>query len=130
MTQRRHHTHTTQSDTQYITCNQHEQRNHHRKKKPYSSPKTHTIPWCAFWGIAGVALTPKSIIRSDRATIFFWKDGTKTIVRKHPEDVDNFEQAFVYAVVKKIYGNSTKGLKRQTRDLRKLTDILLPKCLE
>lgn len=102
----------------------------HKRKKPYTPPSMHTVPWCAFWGIAGIALTPERIIRSGRATVFFWKDGTKTIVRKHPEDTDSFEQSYVYAVAKKIYGNSAKGLKRQTRELRKKTDILLPKCLE
>lgn len=104
--------------------------NRHKHKKPYTSPCHCEIPWPVFRAIEGICATPTRVIRSDRATIFFWADGTKTIVKKHPEDTENFEQAYVYAVVKKMFGNSTRGLREQVRDVEEMVEYPLPKCLQ
>lgn len=48
------------------------------------------------------------VIRSGKATIVFWDDGTKTIVKLSGEDFDNFEAAISAAVLKKALGSRTK----------------------
>lgn len=111
--------------------NHHNHHPRHKHKKPYTPPSIHQIdiPWPAFMAIEGLSATPQRVIRSDRATIFFWIDGTKTIVKKHPEDAENFEQAYVYAVVKKMFGNSTRGLRGQVKSIEEMVETPLPKCL-
>ena len=47
-------------------------------------------------------------IRSGKATIVFWSDGTKTIVKLSGEDFDNFEAAISAAVLKKVLGSRAK----------------------
>ena len=54
------------------------------------------------------ALTPKKIIHNGPATIVFWKDGTKTIVRINDYDNDNPYYALVSALAKKVFGNNSK----------------------
>lgn len=44
------------------------------------------------------------IIFSKPATIVFWEDGTKTIVKQHGEDYDE-EKAVFAAITKKALGN-------------------------
>ena len=103
---------------------------HHHHKKTYAKPIEHKIPWPVFWGAVEVCMIPERIIRSDRATIFFWADGTKTVVKKHPEDAENFTQAYVYAIGKKIFGNSTHGLKEQVKNIEEMVEMPLPECLK
>ena len=52
----------------------------------------------------------KNVIFNDPATIVFWKDGTKTIVkcRKDKGDVFSKETGLAMAIVKKLYGNKGK----------------------
>lgn len=51
--------------------------------------------------------TPKKIIYSDPVTIVFWKDGTKTTVRKMKGTKFNKYNAFTAALAKKILMNNT-----------------------
>lgn len=44
------------------------------------------------------------VIFHDPATIVFWRDGTKTVVRAHNEKFDK-EKGLLAAIVKKVYGN-------------------------
>lgn len=53
-------------------------------------------------------LTPKKIIRSGPMTIIFWKDGTKTKVRRTEGAEDDPYLAFCAGLAKKIYGNNSK----------------------
>lgn len=46
----------------------------------------------------------KSVIFNKRATIVYFEDGTKCIVRKSDHDEYNREHAVVYAIVKRAYG--------------------------
>lgn len=46
----------------------------------------------------------KDIKRNGIATIVFWKDGTKTVVKANDEDLDE-EKALSMAIVKKMSGN-------------------------
>ena len=52
----------------------------------------------------------ENVIFNDPATIVFWKDGTKTIVkcRKDKGDVFSKETGLAMAIVKKLYGNKGK----------------------
>lgn len=52
--------------------------------------------------------TPERILRSGRATIVFWADGSKTIVKRAPDEPDNEYQAFCAALAKKIFQSNSK----------------------
>ena len=54
-----------------------------------------------------IQFTPKKIIYSDPVTIVFWKDGTKTTVRKMKGTKFNKYNAFTAALAKKILMNNT-----------------------
>lgn len=66
---------------------------------------------------AADAYTPKKIIRSGEVTVVFWLDGSKTIVRRDPEDADNLHTAFCAALAKKIFGSNTAVKKTIDRQL-------------
>lgn len=46
----------------------------------------------------------KSVIFNKNATIVYFTDGTRSIVKKSPNDEYNREHAVVYAIVKRAYG--------------------------
>lgn len=50
----------------------------------------------------------KQILISDKCTIVFWLDGTKTIVRCAAGSQFNVYHAFTAALAKKIYGSNSK----------------------
>lgn len=52
-----------------------------------------------------MALEIKRVIFNNPATIVFWMDGTKTIVKAENEDFDP-EKGLAMAIAKKVYGNS------------------------
>lgn len=63
-------------------------------------------------GLQGFCFTPlmpeiKDVIFNDPATIVFWKDGTKTVVKcqKETGDVYSKETGLAMAMAKKAYGN-------------------------
>ena len=65
-----------------------------------------------------IALEIKKVIFNNPATIVFWADGTKTVVKAENEDFDP-EKGLAMAIVKKVFGN--KGsyfnkIKRWTND--------------
>ena len=45
------------------------------------------------------------VIFNDPATIIFWKDGTKTVVKCHDRDYFDKEKGFAMACLKKVLGN-------------------------
>lgn len=49
---------------------------------------------------------PKEIIYNDAATIVYWTDGTKTVVKCSENDVYSEYSGFVAAVAKKMYGGA------------------------
>ena len=53
-------------------------------------------------------LAPKKVIFNEPATIVFWEDGTKTIVKCSEDDEFNPYYGFCAALAKKIYGNNSK----------------------
>ena len=54
---------------------------------------------------------PKRIMKSDRATIVFLEDGTKTVVKRSADTEDDPYSAFTAALAKKVYG-STNAVKK------------------
>jgi len=55
-----------------------------------------------------IDMTPKKIMRNGPATIVFWEDGTKTVVKKMPGDKDDIYAAFCAAFTKKYFGSNEK----------------------
>lgn len=47
----------------------------------------------------------KKVIYNDPATIVFWTDGTKTVVKCQEGDIYSKEKGFVMAYLKKVLGN-------------------------
>lgn len=47
----------------------------------------------------------KNVIFNDPATIVFWEDGTKTVVKCQPSDCFDPEKGLAMAIAKKAYGN-------------------------
>lgn len=51
---------------------------------------------------------PKRIIYNDPATIVFWEDGTKTVVKRAKGEKFNKYNAFTAALAKKMFGNNSR----------------------
>lgn len=62
-------------------------------------------------------LEPKRIIKNGIATIVFWNDGTKTIVKCAEDDEPDDYMAFCAAYCKKVFG-SNSHLKRVIKNVR------------
>lgn len=62
-------------------------------------------------GIVGDMVTTRRILKSGNRTIVFWKDGTKTIVKRAEYEPDNDYAAYTAAFGIKLYG-SNSALKR------------------
>ena len=54
------------------------------------------------------AITVKKIIYNDPATVVFWEDGTKTVVKRSKGEKNNHYAAFCAALAKKIYKNNSQ----------------------
>lgn len=52
------------------------------------------------------SLRPKKVVFNGPATVVFWEDGTKTVVKNHGELYDR-EKALMAASLKKLLGNYT-----------------------
>ncbi len=50
----------------------------------------------------------KEVISNGPATIIFWNDGTKTIVKREIDDEDDLYDAVANALAKKIFGSTSK----------------------
>lgn len=57
-------------------------------------------------------IEPKKIIANGIATIVFWNDGTKTVVKLADDDEDDLYNAFCAAFAKKMFG-SNSAIKKQ-----------------
>lgn len=64
---------------------------------------------------------PIKIIKQGPATVIFWRDGTKTVVKRAEGEPDDEYVAFTAAVAKKVYGSGSKikSLLRETKTVRK-----------
>ena len=54
------------------------------------------------------AFTPQRILRHGIATIVFWQDGTKTVVKRHADEPDNEYTAFCAALAIKVFGSNSQ----------------------
>ena len=52
-----------------------------------------------------ISFTIKNVIFNDPATIVFWMDGTKTVVKTQDDDIFDPEKGLAMAIAKKAYGN-------------------------
>ena len=59
----------------------------------------------------GEAICPKRIIRCGPATIVFWLDGEKTVVKRSPGEEDSLYAAYCAALAIRVHG-SNSALKR------------------
>lgn len=86
--------------------------------------------WDFDWQKNGICIspyTPKKIIKSEDgiATIVFWNDGTKTVVKRGKNDQDSDYDAFTAALAIKIFGSNTavhkivNGTTKQSKKKRK-----------
>lgn len=57
------------------------------------------------------------VLFNSPATIVFWGDGTKTVVKCMKEDIYNKETGFMYCVLKKAFGN--KGYREAFKEFKK-----------
>jgi hypothetical protein len=67
-----------------------------------------TDPKTVYKHLEKVFTTPnmiKDVIFSDPATIIFWEDGTKTVVKTQDGEEYDKEKGFAMAVCKKVFGN-------------------------
>ena len=64
--------------------------------------------------------TPVRIIKNGPATVVFWKDGTKTVVKCAPETTPSDYDAFTAALAIKIFGNNSR--------LKKMMKVLTVKA--
>lgn len=56
------------------------------------------------WGYRPAKTKIERVIFHDPATIVYWMDGTKTVVKAHNEKFDK-EKGLLAAIAKKVYGN-------------------------
>lgn len=63
-------------------------------------------------------LEVKKIIKNGPATIVFWTDGTKTIVKLQACDQDDIYAAFTAALAKKVFGSTSKARKIMEKALK------------
>lgn len=57
---------------------------------------------------ADLKYVPQKILKSGTATIVFWEDGTKTLVKLPEGDTPDDYSAFTAALAKKIFGSNSK----------------------
>ena len=74
-------------------------------------------------------LSPTRILRSGDRTIVFWNDGTKTIVKRSPDEADNDYAAFTAALGIRMYG-SNSALRRMIRNKIQIQKPKKPKKME
>lgn len=55
----------------------------------------------------GDMYTPERILRNGPATVVFWVDGTKTVVKPGPNVTPNDYDAFTAALAIKVFGNNS-----------------------
>ena len=76
----------------------------------------------------------RKVVFNDPATIVFWSDNTKTVVKCGPEDTFDMEKGLAMAIVKKMAGNDnsfhkvfkqyTKKKKKEPGSIGSISDIM------
>lgn len=60
----------------------------------------------ARYGWIRVQVVPVKVVYNDPATVVYWSDGTKTIVKCHDDDVFDEREGFLLCCAKKLMGNT------------------------
>jgi len=71
-------------------------------------------------GIKKDELKITKVISNEPATIVFWKDGTKTVVKCQEGDTYDLEKGILYAIVRKVYGEG--------RDYTNILNVINESC--
>ena len=68
---------------------------------------SHSEPVASYRPIATVDMAPKikNVIFNGPATIVYWSDGSKTVVKCQPGEVLDYEKGLAMAISKKMFGN-------------------------
>lgn len=64
---------------------------------------------------------PERILKSGNATIVFWRDGTKTVVKPEANTTLDDYTAFVAATAKKVYGSNSR-IKKLMKELTEVQE--------
>lgn len=62
----------------------------------------------SFMGFFYMDTRPEKVIFHDPATVVYWADGTKTVVKCGPHDTFDPEKGLAMAIAKKHFGNGNK----------------------
>lgn len=82
-------------------------------------------------GCLNGVFVPKKIIKSGDRTIVFWKDDTKTIVKRSDDTADDLYSAFCAALAIKVYGSNSQVKKiLRMADIQPMSDRLRKKEAE
>ena len=73
-------------------------------------------------GILTQFYTPERILKSNNATVVFWADGEKTVVKCNPETIPDDYSAFTAALAIRIYGNNSR-LKKLLKEKTVIQEI-------
>lgn len=79
-----------------------------------------------------MTMSIKDVIFNDPATIVFWMDGTKTVVKCQEGDTFDPEKGLAMAIVKKIHGNKSSycnEIKKWTEKYRVSKESVVDKCI-
>ena len=60
----------------------------------------------SMFGISKTTMRIKNVIFHDPATIVYWADGTKTVVKCQPGDIFDPEKGLAMAIAKRVYGGN------------------------
>lgn len=69
------------------------------------------------------------VIFNDPATIIYWKDGSKTVVKRSDDDIWDPEKGFCMAIIKKLYGR-TSFIKRFMEPEEEMSIITVEEACE
>ena len=69
------------------------------------------------------------VIFNDPATIIYWKDGSKTVVKRSEDDIWDPEKGFCMAIIKKLYGR-TSFIKRVMEPEEEMSIITVEEACE
>lgn len=66
----------------------------------------------ARFGSNPAMIMPTKIIFNGPATIVFWNDGDKTVVKQSENDIYDYEKGFAMCVVKKVFGTNYSKIRK------------------
>ena len=72
----------------------------------------------SLYGTPSIDIKVTKVIYHNPATIVFWSDGTKTVVKCDKNDTYDPEKGFYIACAKKLFGNNYKAVGRINKALK------------